>query len=453
MGPLALSNAHEQRPSPRWTEARRQLPSEHLQVLEQLEERRRFERLLARLSTVFIHLPPREVDQQIERGLKEIVEFLRIERGTLCQFSEDGREMVMTHSYTTPEYPPVPRVNIASLWPWYAAQVRKGQVMRLRRLPDDLPPEAEMERVYYTQTPAPRSYLFVPFTVGNTFLGGMGFGSFRREIDWPEETVQSLQLVSDIFANALVRHRAELKESQLRDTLTSAARVSLMGELAASITHEVNQPLCAIVSNAQTMQRLLAKTASDLETLREIVTDIIHDGERASAIIARTRRMFRHAREEFVPLDVNVIIREMEALTRNEMAHRNVRVRLVLSPGLPAVRGDRVQLQQVLLNLMTNGADAMGAIPSERRELQVASYRDEGRVILSVRDAGVGIASGEEEKLFETFFTTKSGGMGMGLAVSKSIVESHDGLIWAENNSGPGATFKVALPQREIPCT
>jgi C4-dicarboxylate-specific signal transduction histidine kinase len=310
-----------------------------------------------------------------------------------------------------------------------------------------------MERQYYLSTPAPRSHLFVPFTVGHSFLGGLGFASFRREIDWPEETVQSLQLVSDIFANALVRRRSEFNESRLRDTLTSAARVSLMGELAASITHEVNQPLCAVVSNAQTMQRVLAKPATDVETLREIVTDIIHDGERASAIIAGTRRMFRHAKEEFGPLAINVIMREMEALTRNEMARRNVRVRLLPHDSLPVVRGDHVQLQQVLLNLMTNGADAMSSVPSERRELLVASYVEKGRVVLSVRDTGVGIAEGEEDKLFDTFFTTKSGGMGMGLAICKSIVESHDGQIWAENNMGPGATFKVALPTGDEPCT
>ncbi len=223
-------------------------------------------------------------------------------------------------------------------------------------------------------------------------------------------------------------------------------RVSRMGELAASIAHEVNQPLCAIISNAQTARRLLAGGGPNLTEVDEALEDIIRDGQRASAVIARIRGLFKKAPVERGAIDLNELIREVVNSTRWEMNPRGMLIRLELADKLPLVWGDRVQLQQVILNLMTNAADAMEHLARERRELIIRSTVDHlGNVLVSVQDRGVGIEARDSERLFDSFFTTKPGGMGMGLAICKSITESHGGRIWASRNSDEGSTFQFTL--------
>lgn len=247
--------------------------------------------------------------------------------------------------------------------------------------------------------------------------------------------------------HARLMEQLEENETRLRDRLVLAGRVSLVGELAASIVHEVNQPLCAIVSNAQTIQRLLAGEDFDLAEVREALEDIVRDGQRASAVIARIRGLLRKAPVEQAAINVNELIREVIALTRWEMNRRGIAVRLELAEQLPGVLGDRVQLQQVLLNLMTNGADAMESMGKEKRELVLRSEEPAEGVLVSVRDRGVGIDPRTSDRLFDSFFTTKPGGMGMGLAICKSIVEAHGGRIWASPNSEGGSAFQFTLPR------
>jgi signal transduction histidine kinase len=415
-------------------------------LLELLDERLRFETLLSRLSATFIHLPAEEVDGQIERRLQQIVDFLGIDRSSLAQFAEGGRKLLMTHSYSVPGIPPFPNVDLAGPLPWYTEQIRQGNLLRYARLPDEAPPEAVHEREYCLRS-GMRSHLAIPFWVGETVLGTICFGSFRREMDWPDDLVQSLQLVAEVFANALARKRAEEQEAGLREQLAQAARVMMMGELAASIAHEVNQPLCAIVSNAQALQRMLADGTGDPAEVREALQDISQDGQRASAVLARIRGFVQKGPARRTPVDLNDLIREVAALVRGEMARRRVAVRLELAGALPAVLGDPVQLQQVVLNLLANGADAMAGLAPEARQLVVRSGADgAGSVTVAVADAGVGLGPGGNDHLFDAFFSTKPDGMGMGLAISKSIVQAHRGSIRAVPNAGRGATVQFTLP-------
>jgi signal transduction histidine kinase len=409
-----------------------------------LGERLRFETLLSRLSTTFVHLPAEEVDGRIERGLGEIVGFLGIERASLAQFSEDGGEFIVTHSFTLPGLPPMPRVNLAAIWPWYTGQVRRGVVMRFSFLPDDLPAEAVAEREYHRRGGLPRSHLLIPFQVGNEVLGAIGFGSFRREIRWTDEMVGSLSLFGQVFANALARRLASEKETRLRDQLALAARVNLLGELAASLAHEVSQPLCAIVGNAQAALRLL--DAGDPAEARAALRDIAADGLRAGAVINRIRDLVHLAPAAREALDANSLVREVSALTRSEMARRRVSVRLDLAHGLPPIVGDRVGLQQVILNLLTNGADAMALTPEPARQLVVRTAAGDAAVTLSIVDAGAGVNPRDLDRIFDAFFTTKPGGMGIGLSICQSIVKSHGGRIWADSAPGAGTTFHVILP-------
>jgi C4-dicarboxylate-specific signal transduction histidine kinase len=223
-----------------------------------------------------------------------------------------------------------------------------------------------------------------------------------------------------------------------------------MGELAASIAHEVNQPLCAIVSNAQALRRLLDAGDVDVGELREALGDIIQDGGRAGAVLARTRDFLKQGPADHAPVAVNALIGEMAALLRGQMTRRGVTVKLDLADALPAVLGQPVELQQVILNLMVNGADAMHGTARERRRLVVRSTADEsGTVKVSVSDAGAGIDPRHLDRVFEPFFTTKPGGLGMGLAICKSIIAAHKGTIAARANGGGGTTFAFTLPGME----
>jgi signal transduction histidine kinase len=411
-----------------------------------LDERLRFESLLARLSTAFIRLPAEAVDSEIERGLRQIAEFLGIDRSGLVQFSEDGSELIVTHSFARPGVHPFPRVNLAPLLPWYSERIRCGEVLRFARLPDQLPPEAIHERAHCLREGL-RSHMVIPLNVGESILGGIGFSSFRRQRDWPDGLGQSLQLVGEIFANALARKRAEQHATRLRDQLALLGRVTLMGQLGASIAHEVNQPLCAIATNAEAVQRMLGGEHCDLAEVREALADITRDGRRASTIIARIRGFARTASKERAPLAVNDLIPEACALMRSELARRGIAVKLDLAAELPLVRGDRVQLQQVILNLMANGADAMDRVARELRELSLRTTAEGTGVCVAVKDVGVGIDPRIAGRIFDTLFTTKPGGMGMGLAICKTIIEAHRGRIAARPNHDRGTTFQFTLPE------
>ncbi len=242
------------------------------------------------------------------------------------------------------------------------------------------------------------------------------------------------------------RKRADAETQALKDQLAHVSRVATMGELAASIAHEVNQPLCAIVSNAQTAQRLLTRNAPDVEELRETLQDIIEDGRRASEVIARIRSFLQKDQFKASSVDVNGLIRDVVALTRRETTKRGTLVTLDLADRLPPVLGDPVQLQQVVLNLMTNALEAMDGVERPLRKLLIRSSNGPGEIAVAVADHGIGFHGADEGRLFEAFFTTKPHGLGMGLAICRSIIQAHGGRLWAAPNTGKGATFHFTLP-------
>jgi len=219
-----------------------------------------------------------------------------------------------------------------------------------------------------------------------------------------------------------------------------------MGELAASIAHEINQPLGAIVGNADICMHWLKAENPDLDELREALSDIISDGHRATAVISRVRSLARKSPPQKTELDLNEVVIEVLALIGHEAQTKGVAIRSEQNGDAPIVHGDRVQLQQVLINLLMNGMDAMSDVVEGERKLAVFTRRVDGGAVVAVEDSGIGINSGEADKLFKAFHTTKANGMGMGLAISKSIIEAHGGRLWATANDGPGATFQFTLP-------
>jgi len=276
--------------------------------------------------------------------------------------------------------------------------------------------------------------------------GRAGRTRARRDEQVRFETLQS-QLSGEVSANALARTRGDQEMQRLRQELAHIGRVSAMGELTASLAHELNQPLTAILNNAQVAQQLLESDVMDVVEMREILDDIVADDKRAADVIRRLRRLLRKGDLEYVPLDLNEVVTEVAQLVTGDAAIREVSLRLTVAPGLPSVRGDRVQLQQVLLNLVLNGLDAMGAPASGDRILGIRTFRaSETFVGVAVRDAGPGIAAKDADHIFEPLYTTKREGIGMGLAIARTIVSAHGGRVTAENNVDGGATFQFILP-------
>jgi len=229
--------------------------------------------------------------------------------------------------------------------------------------------------------------------------------------------------------------------------LARVTRVTTLGELTASIAHEVNQPLAAIVTNAEAGLRWLRRGTPDVEAACRSVEWVISDGNRASEVIRRVRALAKSSGIEMVPLDVNDVVREIIALVQRELISHQVSLRTELASPLPMVLGDHIQLQQVFINLVMNGIDAMQSVTDRPRELVIRSRQDEPhQVLVSVTDYGVGISAENADRLFTAFFTTKSSGMGMGLSICRSIMEAHGGRLWASANLPHGATFQFSLP-------
>jgi PAS domain S-box-containing protein len=666
---------------------------------ERLDERLRFEALLVDLSAAFAGLPADEVDAYIEQAQRELVEFLGVERSSFAEYVEGKQLFRVTHSYVAPGFPPFPLTIADEALPWLTAKVHRGEVVRLRRMPEDFPPEAVEEREHLLRVGV-KSNLTIPLKVGGAVVGALTFGSFRTYQDWPDDLVRRLQLAGEIFANALARKRADfalrereerfgllanaaplmvwmsgpdkrctylnqpwldftgrplerelgngwsesvhpddlprcldtyarafdarqgfrmeyrlrrfdgeyrwvldtgvprfesdgtfdgyigsclditdrkrgeeaLRESEarlrhllestnavpwvcdarswrftyvgpqagkllgypaddwygesfwtdhmhpddrgwapafchdhaqrdtdyefdyrmvaadgrtvwlhdvvnvirkdgapallrgflidvtgrkeaeanalrLRDQLAHVGRVATMGELAASIAHEINQPLSAIVSNAQTAQCFLSGPNADLGEVRAALEDIRSDGQRASEVIGRIRSLLKRDKVVQAALDLNQVARGVVPLVRDRLARERVVLQLELADDTPPVRGDRVQLQQVILNLLVNGIEALRGVEDGRRRLALRTARTSGHgAVLAVSDSGPGVSAEVRDHLFDAFFTTKPGGMGMGLAISRSIVQDHGGRIDADNNAEGGATFSFTLP-------
>jgi PAS domain S-box-containing protein len=245
------------------------------------------------------------------------------------------------------------------------------------------------------------------------------------------------------------QRRSEEALSRLRSELAHVSRVTSLGTLTASITHEVSQPLSGIITNASTCLRMLASEPPNVDGARETARRTIRDGHRASDVITRLRALFARKTPAIEPVDLNEATREVMALSRSELQRGRTTIRMELAEDLPLVMGDRVQLQQVIMNLVRNASEAMSGVDDRPREIVIRTARDEDdQVALSVQDAGSGFEPHSAEKLFDAFYTTKQHGMGIGLSVSRSIIESHRGRLWAVPNVGPGVTFSFSIPHR-----
>lgn len=269
-------------------------------------------------------------------------------------------------------------------------------------------------------------------------------------VQWFEMSVQPLRRREGgaVVAHLDVTNRklAEIEAQQHRQEIAHVVRVATMGELTASLAHELNQPLTAIRSNTQAAERFLLSDTPDLNEVREILADIVADNRRASEVISRLRALMKKSELEMMNQDLSQLLRDVVKLVHSEAVIKRVSIETDLSPDLPMINGDRVQLQQVALNLIINGLEAMKDTVVEQRRLVIRTVRDAGTVVVAVRDSGTGIAQEELARIFDPFYTTKLEGMGMGLSICRTIIEAHGGRLWAENNPDRGATFSFSLP-------
>jgi C4-dicarboxylate-specific signal transduction histidine kinase len=276
------------------------------------------------------------------------------------------------------------------------------------------------------------------------------YSAFRIDDPKTGQPVNVGIVCSDITDRKRAEEKLRASEQRLLDAqmeLARVTRVTTLGELTASIAHEVNQPLAGVVANAEACLRWLDRATPDLDAVRRSVEWVIDDGNRASEVIRRVRALANKTDIEKVPLDVNDVVRETIGLMQREVLSHQVSLRMELAPALPTILGDQVQLQQVIINLVMNGIEAMQPVTDRPRELVVRSGQDETQqVLVSVTDCGVGISAENAERLFNPFFTTKSSGMGMGLSICRSIMEAHGGRLWATANVPHGATFQFTLP-------
>jgi len=534
--------------------------------------------LIAEISSKFVNLPAREVDREIMDAERRICELLDLDVAGLWQWShEDKDSLRLTHLHGDVPLPPPDPMEAAEYFPWLQKEMLAGQVVVVSSL-DRLPPEASRDRETL-RTFGIKSCLVLPLSVGGEApIGALGLNSSRRERTWPIAQIGRLEMIAQIFTNALARKRAdqalresdarlslaadaadaglwslewskrvfiaserarmifgygfediislerfeasivpgdlglvrdginkssasgealdlfyrirlengrerwirsrgrwhfkpdgeplrllgismditaakqtELEVRELRDTLAHTGRVTLLGNLASALAHELSQPLGAILRNAEAAEIMLGQADPDMDELRAITEDILRDDHRAGQVIDKLRALLKRGTIVLKPVDLSSLITEVLSLVQTDAVVRHVKISSTVQPGLPRISCDGIHIQQVLLNLLANAMDALEDRKPEDRAVQVhARQTDASSVEVRVCDKGPGIADENIGRLFEPFFTTKSTGMGMGLPVSKTIIEAHKGRMWAENVPESGACFCFTLQAADV---
>lgn len=416
-----------------------------------LDESQRFEALLSELSARFVSVAADRVDGEILEAQRRVCECLQLDSSLLWQWTnQPSARLALTHMHRPHGGPPAPaQHDVAAVYPWSYARMLDG-LPYVNSTLDDLPPEAARDKATFEYYGV-KSNVGLPLVVGSDApVGALTFHTVREHRVWTGAIVARLQLVAQIFANALARKRADAQARMRLRQLMRANRASTMGEFATALAHELNQPLGAILRNAEAAELLLRQAAPDLDELRAIVADIKRDDQRAGSVIDRLRTLLRHRSIELRTERLPEVVADVLRFAFADAAARGIRVSSELAADMSAVRCDRIAVQQVLLNLVLNGLDAIGnASEGDPRVVIRAHAAGDGQVEVTVSDSGEGIAPESLASVFEPYFTTKEAGMGMGLVISRTLVEAHGGRLWVENGRGGaecGASFRFTLP-------
>jgi signal transduction histidine kinase len=408
-------------------------------------EGKRFERFIEELSASFVRSTVGEIGAEIDRWIREIVLGLDLDRGALSQIDPKSGKLTVRHSWGRNRLVKLPiGLELAREAPWFDGMLMKGRTVAFSSV-KELPPEFAANDWITFRRYIPKSNVSVPIRVGGELVGSLGFASLKKERTWSPRLIHRLELVGEIFGNALERRLATEEIILLRDELNHMSRTTVMGELTASLTHQLNQPIGAILMNAEEIQRMLEAAEPDLVNLRAAVSDIIQDDLRATETIKGLRSFFRKSEVEKSPLYLREVVTDVVRIVRSDSLLRNVSLAFDAPATRMRVAGDRIQLQQVILNLVLNAFEAVSE-KEDLREVYISMSADKDEVRVAVRDSGKGIDPITIAHIFEPFFTTKPQGMGMGLAIARSIMKAHGGQISARRNPDRGATFEIVLP-------
>jgi signal transduction histidine kinase len=407
-----------------------------------------FESVTGELSAAMAQVTADAVDQEIEKWLGKICLVLNLDRGAIYERDAPGRPVRTSHSWTRPNFPPSPRkYDPEELFKKATDWVFAGNQLVFAR-PSEIPFEMRDARPAIERY-GPKASAVIPMQVGGRVIGAASFGKFRSPREWSPKVLEHLALVVRIFGGAIERKQAEAAARLAREELALAQRRSMMGELVASLTHELNQPLGAVLSNLGGLARLLSQGNRDPALAAKAVDNAIEDTKRAGEIVRRVRAMFKGDGSRKASVEPAALVAEVVKLIGSEIALHKIRLR-VEAAAVPPVFGDRILLQQCILNLLMNAFDAVANVETEKREVTITiAPEKQGWITTSVRDTGNGIHPSVAGRLFEPFVTSKTHGMGLGLLVTRSIVEDHGGKIIVKPNSDGGTTFTFTLPVAE----
>ena len=405
----------------------------------------RFEEFIEKLSASFVRSPVAEIGSEIDRWIREIVLGLNVDRGALAQIDAKSGKLTVRHSWGREHVVKLPiGLELARPAPWFDGMLMKGRTVAFSSV-KELPPEFRANDWITFRRYVPKSNVSVPIRIGGEVVGSLGFASVKKERTWSLRLIRRLELVGEIFGHALERRLAAEQNTLLRDELSHMSRTAVMGELSASLTHQLNQPIGAILMNAEEIQRMLESAEPDLESLRAAVGDIIQDDLRATETIKGLRSFFRRSEVEKTLLSLGDTVADVMRMVRSDALFRNVSLSFENPAERIRVAGDRIQLQQVILNLVLNAFDAVSE-KEDLREVSISMSVNKDEVGVAVCDSGNGIDPIMISQIFEPFFTTKPMGMGMGLSIARAIVKAHGGQISARRNPDRGSTFEIVLP-------
>ncbi len=409
----------------------------------------RFESLVGELSAAMARASADAVDREIDSWLGKICQALDLDRSGIYERDAPDAPVRTTHTWHRPSSPAFP----AHYDPGKYLRVTTDYVMAGKQItfsrPSEIPPELADARRFVEQY-GPKASAVIPMWAGGRVIGAASFGKFRSARTWSTELLDHLALAVRLFGSAIERKQSVIAMRAARAELRVATRRNLMSELVASLSHEINQPLGAILSNLGGVARLLTQGNPQPAMALEAVNSAIEDTKRTAEIVRRIRSMFKKDAEHKTAIDIGALVGEVVKLTAGEAAIRSVSVQVQASPSVRRVTGDGIQLQQCILNLIMNAFDAITEAKSGPRGVTIKVAPEKtGWAAISVSDNGAGIDPAVATRLFEPFVTTKSEGMGLGLLVTRSIVESHGGRIWATPNPDRGATFTFTLPVAE----
>jgi signal transduction histidine kinase len=412
-------------------------------------EAERFESLVGELSAAMALAPADAVDREIESWLGKICRALDLDRSGIYERDAPDEPVRTTHTWVRAGFPPFPpKYDPEKLFQRSTKLVMAGKTLTFAR-PSDIPAENQDAR-RAVELYGPKASAAIPMWAGGKVIGAATFGKFRSPREWSPELLAHLTLAVRLFGCAIERKQSEMAIRAARTELRVASRRNSMSELVASLSHEINQPLGAVLSNLGGLARLLAQGNPEPAMALEAVNNAIEDTKRTAEIVRRIRFMFKKHVEQKTAIGIGALVGEVVKLIAGEAAVRKISVQIEVSSSVQRVTGDSILLQQCVLNLLMNAFDAIAEAKSDQRGVTIKVAPEKtGWVGVSVCDSGAGIDPAVANRLFEPFVTTKSEGMGLGLLVTRSIVESHGGRIWSTPNPDRGTTFTFTLPVAE----